>query len=64
MITATVFPQNLTGAAVRFLFSRLYLANAETIRGRLDFEGGVYRYRHARAYAAVVCTYNAHAHTY
>ena len=61
----TIFPRNL--AAARFNFKALY--HAATIRGRLDFEGGVYRDRHAHAYTAsvislFVCTYNARAHTY
>ena len=60
----TVFPRNL--AAVRFNFKTLY--HAVTIRGWLDFEGGVYRDQHAHTYTASVinlfiCTYNACAHT-
>ena len=43
-----------------------------TIRGWLDFKGGVYRDRHAHVYKALiinkainfVCTYNARLHTY
>ena len=41
----TVFPRNL--AAAEFYFKASF--GAATIRGRLDFEGGVYRDRHARA---------------
>ena len=53
----TVFPRNL--AAARFYFEAPF--GAATIRGRLDFEGGVYRDRYARTYTAsiislVVCT--------
>ena len=53
----TVFPRNL--AAARFYFKAPF--GAVTIRGRLDFEGGVYRDRYARSYTAsiislVVCT--------
>ena len=59
----TVFPRNLI--TVRFNFKALY--NVATIRGRLDFEGGVYRDRHARAYTAsivslFVCWYDARTH--
>ena len=51
----------------RFNFKALY--HAATIRGWLDFEGGVYRDQYACAYTAsvvslFVCTYNARAHTY
>ena len=51
----------------RFNFKALY--HAVTIRGRLDFEGGIYREQHARAYTAsimslFVCTYNACAQVY
>ena len=61
----TVFPRNL--AMARFNFKVLY--HVATIRGRLDFEGSVYRNRHARAYTAsaislFVCTHNARSHTY
>ena len=53
----TVFPRNL--AAARFYFKAPF--GAATIRGQLDFEGGVYRDRYARTYTAsiislVVCT--------
>ena len=53
-------------AVMRFYFKALY--HAVTIRGRLDFKGGIYRDRHACAYTAsiislFVCTYNARAHT-
>ena len=53
----TVFPRNL--AKARFYFKAPF--DAATIRGRLDFEGGVYRDRYARTYTAsiislVVCT--------
>ena len=59
----TVFPRNL--ATARFNFKALY--HAATIRGQLDFEGGIYRDRHTRMYTAsiislFVCTYNARAH--
>ena len=37
---------------MRFNFKALY--HAATIRGRLDFEGGVYRDQHARAYTTSV----------
>ena len=55
----TVFPRNLTAA--RLISRRCTM--------RWQFEGGVYRDGHARAYTAsiislFVCTYNAHAHTY
>ena len=59
----TVFPRNLTAA--RFYFkTQLGVA---TIQGRLDFEGSVYRDRHAHMRIASimslsVCMYNAHAH--
>ena len=61
----TIFPRNL--AAARFYFKAQF--GVATIRGRLDFEGGVYRDRHACAHTAsiislFVCTYNARAHTY
>ena len=61
----TVFPRNL--AAARFYFKAQF--GAATIRGRLDFEGGVYRDRHACAHTTsiislFVCTYNVHAHMY
>ena len=46
----TVFPQNL--AAARFYFKALF--GAASIRGRLDFEGGVYRDRYAHAYTAPI----------
>ena len=46
----TVFPRNL--AATGFYFKAPF--GAATIRGRLDFEGGVYRDRHARAYTASI----------
>ena len=57
----TVFPRNL--AAARLYFKAQF--GAATIQGWLDFEGGVYRDRHARVYAAsiislFVCTYSAH----
>ena len=63
--TCTVFPQNLTTA--RFYFKAQ--CGTVTIRGWLDFEGGVYRDRHACSYTAsvislVVCTYNACAYMY
>ena len=56
-LETTVFPRNL--AAARFYFKAPF--GAATIRGRLDFEGGVYRDRYARTYTAsiislVVCT--------
>ena len=49
---------------VKFNFKTLY--HAATIRGQLDFEGGVYR-GHAHIYTVsiinlFICTYNAHAH--
>ena len=40
---STVLPRNL--ATVRFYFKTQF--GAATIRGRLDFEGGVYRDRHS-----------------
>ena len=46
----TVFPRNL--AAARFYFKVLF--GAATIRGQLDFEGGVYRERYARVYTAPI----------
>ena len=46
----TVFPRNL--AAARFYFKAPF--GAATIRGRLDFEGGVYRDRYARTYTASI----------
>ena len=46
----TVFPRNL--AAARFYFKALF--GAATIRGRLDFEGGVYRDRYAHAYTTPI----------
>ena len=46
----TVFPQNLTLA--RFYFRAQ--SGAATIRGRLDFKGGVYRDRRARACTASI----------
>ena len=58
----TVFPRNL--AMVRFNLKVLYLV--ATIRGWLDFEGGVYRDQHLRTYTApeiIVCMH-ARAHTY
>ena len=50
----SVFPQNL--AVARFYFKAPL--GAATIRGWLDFEGGIYRDRHAHMYTAsiVVCT--------
>ena len=45
-----VFPRNF--AAARFYFKAPF--GAVTIRGRLDFEGRVYRDRHARAYTAPI----------
>ena len=48
--TSTVFPRNL--AAARFYFKAPF--GAATIRGRLDFEGGVYRDRYARTYTASI----------
>ena len=57
--TDTIFPRNL--AAARIYFKAQF--GAATIRGRLDFEGGVYRDRHAHAHTAsiispFICTYN------
>ena len=49
-IESTVFPRNL--AVVRFYFKTPF--GAVTIRGQLDFEGGVYRDRHAHVYTASV----------
>ena len=46
----TVFPRNL--AAARFYFKAQF--GAATIRGRPDFEGGVYRDRRARAYTTSI----------
>ena len=46
----TVFPRNL--AAAGFYFKATF--GAATIRGWLDFEGGVYRDRHAREYTASI----------
>ena len=46
----TVFPRNLATAG--FYFKAPF--GAATIRGRLDFEGGVYRDRHAHAYTASI----------
>ena len=46
----TVFPRNLTAAG--FYFKAPF--GGATIRGRIDFEGGVYRDRHARAYTASI----------
>ena len=46
----TVFPRNLTVA--RFYFKAPF--GVVTIRGRLDFEGGVYRDRRARAYTTSI----------
>ena len=48
---------------------RISRPSAATIRGRLDFEGGVYRDQHTRAYtpsiiSLFVSMYNACAHTY
>ena len=61
----TVFPRNF--ASARFYFKALI--DEATIRGWLDFEGGVYRDQHARVYTAsiislFVCTYNVRALTY
>ena len=47
-IPSTVFPRNL--AAARFYFKAPF--GAATIRGRLNFKGGVYRDRYARTYTA------------
>ena len=60
----TIFPRNLTVA--RFYFQALF--GAAIIQGRLDFEGSVYRNRHARVHTAsiislFVCIYNACAYT-
>ena len=46
----TIFPQNL--AAAEFYFKAPF--GVATIRGRLDFEGGVYRDRCACAYTASI----------
>ena len=46
----TVFPRNI--AAARFYFKALY--HAATIRGRLDFEGGVYGDQYARVYTVSI----------
>ena len=46
----TVYPRNL--AAARFYFKAPF--GAATIRGRLDFEGGVYRDRYVRTYTASI----------
>ena len=51
----------------RFYFKAL--CDVATIRGKLDFKGGVYRDQHACTYTAsimnlFVCMYNARAHTY
>ena len=54
----TVFPRNL--AAARFYFKAPF--GAATIRGQLDFEGSVYRDRHARAYtASIISLYYSYA---
>ena len=61
----TVFPRNL--AAARFYFKAQF--GAATIRGRLDFEDGIYQDRHARVHTASIISlfvrmYNARAHMY
>ena len=54
----TVFPRNL--AAARFYFKAPF--GAATIRGRLDFEGGVYRDQYARTYTASIISLRSCMH--